>query len=260
MYFSKLDVEQILGQSCLNRIDLFDQLDSTNSFAIENTAIQSSELPWAVIAKQQTSGRGRGNNVWHASEGALTFTFVLDQSCIAIPNRRWHQVSLITAVAVANAVEQLLGGINVHLKWPNDIYCEGRKLCGILVEQVERQDNRLHIGIGINVNNSFQDAPAEIQEKAISLVELLGNESYLPELFLQIVLQLQDLLELCSESFLPLIQHWVPRCLLRDRTIEVQIGEKIHQGFCQSINEEGALLLATDQGVESIFAGVVTKF
>ncbi|PHS11502.1 MAG: biotin--[acetyl-CoA-carboxylase] ligase [Blastopirellula sp.] len=260
MFFSKPDVEQIISQTCLNRIDLFEQLDSTNSFAIENTTVQSSELPWAVIAKQQTSGRGRGNNVWHASEGALTFTLVFDQSSIVIPSRRWHQVSLITAVAVANAIEQVLGGINVHLKWPNDIYCEGRKLCGILVEQVERQDNRLHIGIGINVNNSFQDAPAEIQEKAISLIELLGDESYLPELFLQIVLQLQELLELCADSFQPLVQHWVPRCLLRDRSIEVQLGEKLLHGYCQSINEEGALQLATDQKVESLFAGVVTKF
>lgn len=236
------------------------ELPSTSLYTKERVAEIATTLPYVIVAQRQIAGRGRGDNAWHATDGALTFTVVFDQASLPVPLLRWPQVSLMTAVAVAEALESLVPDESIFVKWPNDIYCRGRKLCGILLERTEAPRPMLHLGIGVNVNNSLEHAPQEVQDRAISLVELSHHEFFLPDVLLAILQRMQANFEVCAPGLVPLADAWRSRCLLRGRKVEIQSGDQAIAGICGGIDDSGALLVDSPTGVRRILAGVVTRF
>ncbi|MCC9608752.1 biotin--[acetyl-CoA-carboxylase] ligase [Blastopirellula sp. JC732] len=242
------------------RVEALDELPSTSRFTKENAEAISASIPYVVVAERQTAGRGRGENQWHATDGALTFTAVFDQATLPIPLERWPQASLMTAVAVAEALESLVPDESIYVKWPNDIYSRGRKLCGILLERTESPRPLLHLGIGVNVNNSLEGAPSEVRDRAISLTEISGSEFFLPDVLLAILQRMQANFELCASDLTPLADAWRRRCLLSGRKVEIQSGEQAIAGICGGIDNSGALLVDSPGGVRRILAGVVTRF
>jgi BirA family biotin operon repressor/biotin-[acetyl-CoA-carboxylase] ligase len=107
------------------------ELRSTNDRALR-LAETATRLPRLIAALRQTAGRGRGANRWWAGDGALTFSLLLDAP--PVPLERWPQMSLAVGGAVCMAVAGLVPNADVRLKWPNDVFVNGRKACGILVE------------------------------------------------------------------------------------------------------------------------------
>ncbi|PQO46743.1 biotin--[acetyl-CoA-carboxylase] ligase [Blastopirellula marina] len=236
------------------------ELPSTSLYTKENVDAIAQSVPYVIAAQRQTAGKGRGANVWHATDGALTFTAVFDQATLPVPLERWPQASLMTAVAVAEALESVVPDESIYVKWPNDIYCRGRKLCGILLERTESPRPLLHLGIGVNVNNSLEGAPDEVRDRAISLVELSGSEFFLPDVLLAILQRMQANFALCAEGLTPLADAWRRRCLLTGRKVEIQSGEQLIAGICGGIDNSGALLVDSPTGVRRILAGVVSRF
>ncbi|TWT29298.1 biotin--[acetyl-CoA-carboxylase] ligase [Blastopirellula retiformator] len=258
--FPEAALDEIARTVGAARVEAFAELPSTSRYTKENADAISDIIPYVVAAQRQTAGRGRGENAWHATDGALTFTAVFDQDHLPIPLLRWPQASLMTAVAVAEALESLLPDEAIYVKWPNDIYSRGRKLCGILLERTESPRPLLHLGIGVNVNNSLEGAPAEVRERAISLVEIGGSEFFLPDLLLAILQRMQANFKLCAPDLTPLADPWRSRCLLFGRKVEIQAGEQTIVGICGGIDNSGALLVDAPGGVQRIVAGVVTRF
>ena len=138
-----------------------DTVDSTNDYA---GRILSSIGHFTVIrARNQTSGRGQRGNIWKSNAGEnLLFSVVLkyggDDSDLCIPASSQMAISCMTAMSVVNVLESL--NIRAKIKWPNDVYIDDRKVCGILIENSINGSFLASsiIGVGINVNQiDFDD-------------------------------------------------------------------------------------------------------
>ncbi|MBQ7668569.1 MAG: biotin--[Clostridia bacterium] len=128
------------------KIIKFDEIDSTQKYIKDN--IIDIEDDTVVCAKVQTAGRGRTGNIWQSKEGGLWFSCVFDVS--NVDSKRLELFTMFVGVSVFNVLKELYD-IDVKLKWPNDLYINGKKLCGIIAEII---DNKVIIGIGINTNIS----------------------------------------------------------------------------------------------------------
>ncbi|MGY3778168.1 biotin--[acetyl-CoA-carboxylase] ligase [Isobaculum melis] len=157
-----------LGQ----KMQVFPTIPSTNVFAKEE-AQQKPENGKVYLAEEQTLGRGRLGRVWSSPKGK---TIAL--SMVLTPEIPPMEASKLTQIVAAAFVEATKNIADVQIKWPNDIVINGKKLCGILTE-ISAELTQIHyvvIGIGINTNLSFEEMPPDIQEKATSLLQVLGKE------------------------------------------------------------------------------------
>jgi BirA family transcriptional regulator, biotin operon repressor / biotin---[acetyl-CoA-carboxylase] ligase len=187
-----------------------------------------------VSADEQTSGRGRQGRTWIAPRGsAVLMSLVLRQFGETLP--------LAAAVAVSEALP-----LPALVKWPNDIWIEGRKVAGILVEGRPLEGWAV-LGVGVNV--SILEFPAELRDVATSL-RLAGSNSSNEEVL---------------ERVLAGLDHWLERpanqVLAAWRTIDALRGSQVRwaggSGRATGINEAGALLVDTDAGRVTLDAGEV---
>lgn len=129
-----------------------DSIDSTNTEALRRLPT----LPGGTVlaAREQTAGRGQRGNTWYTQPGMnLTFSIVLKDIPLLAPDA--IRLNYLTSVAVASYLESK--GVKAQIKWPNDIYVAGRKICGMLLENTLGPGGQLMasvIGIGININQS----------------------------------------------------------------------------------------------------------
>jgi BirA family biotin operon repressor/biotin-[acetyl-CoA-carboxylase] ligase len=158
-------------------------VDSTNKYA--NALLVSKVADeTAIVTDFQTAGRGQFQNVWWSPSGDnLLFSLIWLKSKCSIE----QQFNLSVAVSIA-LKRWLRGnfGIDAQVKWPNDIYVDGKKLAGILIENTiqGKQIKASVIGVGLNVNTSV--FPAELS-KAVSLQQILGRELNREECFLTLL-------------------------------------------------------------------------
>src|SRR5579862_3978982 len=170
MVFASADLERIVATGLIGGYEFHSEIGSTSDRAAELVKQPRLACPFLVLAERQTAGRGRGSNWWWSAPGGLTFSLALDARQCGLPVERLPLVALAAGLAVCDAIEPLLPGVAVRLKWPNDVYVAGRKACGILVEAPGVSPARLIVGIGINVNNTFAAAPRELQQVGTALI------------------------------------------------------------------------------------------
>ncbi len=141
-------------------------IDSTNQRARE-LAGAGAPGGTVVTALEQTAGRGRQGRVWTAPEGkALLYSAVLrplDERHLLLP--------LSAPLAVCGTAEELRPGIACQVKWPNDVWLEGRKLAGILIE-AKPQEQWAVVGIGLNLTIKPEEFPPDLRQPATSLFEV----------------------------------------------------------------------------------------
>ena len=148
-------------------IDYHAEIDSTNLRA-RKLAAQGAPEGTVVIAERQTNGRGRLGRNWSSQSGlGLWFSLILRPQ-VSVSDL--GIVTILTAVSLSRAIREATG-IQVQVKWPNDLLYQGSKLAGILAELNGELDrvNYLILGIGLNVNHETADFPEELREKATSL-------------------------------------------------------------------------------------------
>ncbi len=253
------DLTSLPATDWIQTVDFFDELGSTNDHAIL-TAGDSRPHPRLVICNRQMSGRGRGANQWWASEGALTFSVVIEPLVLGISADRWPTLSVAVGGAICEALAPCIPSSDVRLKWPNDVFADGRKLGGILVEVPQITPARLVIGIGINVGNSAREAPPEVQARMTSLADLTAHPPSRGEVLKLVLAQLEaDLGHLVSDP-LSLARKWRQRCLLAGRTVTLNDGIRTLSGACQGIDDDGALRVYTEFGPQRCFGGSVEAF
>lgn len=254
-----IDIERILAAGNIKHVAHYGELPSTNDLAIELATRGETACPFLVIAERQTSGRGRGENKWWAGLGAITASLVIDTHAEDIPPAVWPKLSLTVGLAVCQTLEELVPRLTVRLKWPNDVYLQGRKVCGILVETTSSQANAIVIGVGVNVNNSLEDAPAELQATATSLADEAHRDFDRTAVLLQMLARLAELTPTIRRDDSSLSEAFRQRCLLEGRTLTVQVGNRSVSGVCHGIDHEGALLVRSESGLERCFGGVVSQ-
>jgi BirA family biotin operon repressor/biotin-[acetyl-CoA-carboxylase] ligase len=140
--------------------------DSTNRVAME-MAESGARHGTVVVADAQTAGRGRMGRRWESPAGKNLYVSLLLRP--PVPAVDATRLALVAGVALADAVEAV--GVPAALKWPNDLYCGGRKAAGILAEMASDTDGVRHvvIGVGLNVNAEESDFPADLRGAATSL-------------------------------------------------------------------------------------------
>ena len=259
------DLSAIQRDSFIRKAEYVPVVDSTNNRALELAAEEKIELPYLILAGQQTAGRGRGANRWWTGPGALAWSVVLDSESLGLTPENWPRVSLTAALAVCETIKQLAPDAACGIKWPNDVLVGGRKICGVLpelprpVSHARPLPKRLVLGVGINVNNSLQTAPPEVASLATSLVDLTGRTHDLTDVLLRVLARLERHLIALAEGDPNLSAAWAERCLLRGRMVEIMQGDRRIRGTCGGIADDGGLWLDTGEGPRRVYSGVVAK-
>ncbi len=237
------------------KVYAFWSVGSTNAFAYSRAAQGEAEGA-LVIAEQQSKGRGRKSRTWDSSfNKGLWFSLILRPE---LPAASAGLVPYLAGVSVAEAVEDFVG-LNPDVKWPNDLLLNGRKFCGILSE-VEFENNKIKfivLGIGINVNHKQDEFPVEFREQATSLRIESDSQHDRADFLAEVLLRLENnYSDLKQNGFKAIIDRWKKRCpLLGKKVILVQDDEK-YQGIFEDLNDEGCLMLRTQDGkLQKIVAG-----
>jgi len=218
------------------------------------TACPAERLPLLVIADRQTAGRGRGRNSWWTGEGSLAFSLVCDPAAWGLARPTMPACSLAVGVALVDTLAPELPAKPIGLHWPNDVYADGRKLAGILLDVLV--DGRWVLGVGINTNNRFDGAPPEVRERAASIYELSGKATDHASLLIRFLSNLES--SMCRlPAGPPLTARFQELCLQIGRTLTIEIGNQRVTGRCEGIAEDGALLLATPSGLQRHYCGVL---
>ena len=231
----------------------FDTIDSTNRFA-KHLAAQGRPEGTLVYAEQQTAGRGRWSRTWDSPRAqGLWFSLVLR------PKKRCRSLTclmLLGATSVARALEQA-AGLKVLVKWPNDIYVQGKKLAGILTEVSQNQHDVLYavMGIGVNVTQNEADFPADIREKAISLNMVTHTSHDRLALLIDLLVQLEnDYRKAETNGFDFVLNRWVSRSFILGKEVLIRLNSHSMKGVVRAFHSNGDIVLATDDGREHRFS------
>ncbi len=210
----------------------FARTDSTNTRARE-LAEAGAPHGTVVTAAEQTAGRGRQGRSWTAPAGkALLY------SAIVRPlDRRRSLLPLAAPLAVCEAAEALAPGTPCRVKWPNDVWVEGRKLAGILIE-ARPQENWAVIGVGLNLNIAPSEFPPELQETATSLPGPPQSARSAAEALSR---RLEEWIEADPRSIL---FAWRERDALRGREVSWEGGS----GVADGVDDRGYLVVRTPGG------------
>jgi len=254
---ARFDLGRLEAETFAAEIAYRPEVPSTNDWALELAHEGGHRLPFLVLASQQTQGRGRGTNRWWSAPGALTFSLLLDSTAVLPDIHALPQVSVVTALAVCEALGSLAPGQPVGLKWPNDVLLGRCKLCGILVESPARPPDRLVIGIGINVNNSFAEAPDDVRQRAASLADATGRPWALTDVLLRVLRAAEQQFASLQAGRVRLSEACRPWCVLSGRAVTVVAGRGRIEGVCTGIGDDGALVVRVGESERRVFSGVV---
>jgi BirA family biotin operon repressor/biotin-[acetyl-CoA-carboxylase] ligase len=234
----------------------FDSLPSTNTEAARQ-ALRGAPEGLCIIAREQTAGRGRQGRAWISPPGAGLYCSLVLHPRIAV--RHWPVITLMTAVAVHDALLETYK-LATDIKWPNDIYMRGRKLCGILAETVEAETKRAVI-VGIGINLSDRAFPQDLRDVAISIEAATGSEadieSLLHSLLGQVACFYQELN--APEGVKNILCEWAARSsYARGRRVRVTLINETLEGRTCGLEPDGALRVETDDGrIKIVRAGDV---
>ncbi|MFT3787086.1 MAG: biotin--[acetyl-CoA-carboxylase] ligase [Tepidisphaeraceae bacterium] len=218
------------------RLHWYPTVGSTNTKAAQLRRGGKLFAPACVLTGRQTSGRGRGTNLWHAPRGVMTVTFAIPTSESVLP----HHVPLIAGLAVRNACAEL-GAPGVGLKWPNDLWHDDLKLAGLLCERIDHVDL---VGVGLNVNVDPRKLPAGLRGKATTLAALTAQPLGLTHVLLTVARHLSQLLLKHEQAPSTLLQTYSKHLVLTGRRIRIVDGTDVIEGQCEGIDRVGRLLVA----------------
>ncbi len=239
---------------------LLDVTDSTNRVAME-MAEDGAPHGTVVVADAQTAGRGRMGRLWVSPAGKNLYVSLLLRP--SVPTVDAPRLALVAGVALADAVEEM--GIAASLKWPNDLYCGGRKAAGILAEMASDPDGVRHvvIGVGLNVNMVESDFPPDLRGTATSLRIHAGRAFRRDD----VLARLLDAFgaryaEFIGGGFASLHDGWARRDFLRGRRILLRRQGEEGWGTADGLDTVGALRFLPDGGpsIESVHSGEILDF
>jgi BirA family biotin operon repressor/biotin-[acetyl-CoA-carboxylase] ligase len=235
----------------------FPRIDSTNSFA-KKLAAEGAADGTVVLAEEQTAGRGRMDRTWLAP----VFSSILCSIIFfpKLPPAALFRLTMIASVAIVNAIRRICG-VTAHIKWPNDIYLGGKKVCGILTEFSADPQQVLYavVGIGLNVNNEFSEHP-ELQSTATSLRLERGKTVSRFALLVALLEELDDQYHILNTGGVEAIRRsWEQHALIRGKRVTIFSGDRTIRGIAQSINDNGHLIVIDTNGAcQEIICGDVS--
>jgi len=222
-------------------------------------ALQGAPEGTIVVAGEQTAGRGRGGRSWVTPPDAALLMSVLLRPKLA--PEELSPFPLIAGLAVAEGIEALVGAslpARIDLKWPNDLFCTGRKLCGVLMQARSSRGGVefVNLGIGVNINTPRESLP----DTATSLAALTDTTWSLEAVERAVL----DRLAYRYDDFRTAgpaagLAAWFERALYRNENVRIENVGTVVSGCFIGVTATGALQLRTEAGIEEIVAGDLTR-
>ncbi len=254
--YSKQELSQGLTTQVVgNKFFVFETIDSTNACA-RTLGDAGTPEGAVVVADFQTNGRGRQGRMWISEPGSNLLFSVLLRPAVNIEMA--GLLTLYASAAVARAIEQCIGE-PVECKWPNDLLLNGKKFCGILLENSFQQSGLGYaiVGVGINVNQ--RELPPEIADRATSLARETDMAYDRKDVLHAVLIEMDALYGSAGKGdFSFVVSEWTKRCLMLGKNVKVQQQENIIEGTALRLNHDGGLVISSNGGVKTIYAGDVT--
>lgn len=226
------------------------EVDSTNRLASE-LASQGAPHGTLVAAQEQTSGRGRRGRVWFSHPGGAWFSLILKRQFAL---SRAFELTLLASVALRRVISELTN-LDVRIKWPNDLFVNNRKVCGILAEirSDGEQVQQAVVGIGINCNIPMDAFPEEVLQVATSLLAESGqvvNRTQLVARFLAVYGEMLEFLFRGEPAFERVHEEWCAHSHTLGREVRVQTNREVVEGRAIELDKDGTLVVQTQTGAK----------
>lgn len=229
----------------------FDVIDSTNRYCKDN--YQLLENLTFVSAKQQLAGKGRNDRIWESeTDRNLLLSLLLKEEKYF---ERFGEISVLAAYSIVQVLNQY-GIKKVSIKWPNDVYADDRKICGILLEGVSNVGMQaLIIGIGLNVNQL--NFSSEYIRQPVSMRMLLNEETDIQILKKRVCRQLTDNLEkmIAGYDFYP---QFCKYSYLDGREVSAMIDGQYRRVKVIGINRDCSLKVICDNRESDLNTGEIS--
>lgn len=228
-------------------IHYIESVDSTQKIA-HQLANENVSEGTVVIAEEQVSGKGRMDRKWHSPKYTGIWMSLILRPNIPLPKA--PQLTLLTAVSVAQAIEELTD-LHPEIKWPNDILLHGKKITGILTELQAEADriNSVIVGIGINVNQQLEDFPSELHSIATSLSIEKGEKVSRAALIRAIFKQFEKFYLLyLDEGFSPIKLLWESYAVSIGKVLRARTLTTVIEGKALGITDDGVLQIQDVNG------------
>jgi BirA family biotin operon repressor/biotin-[acetyl-CoA-carboxylase] ligase len=227
---------------------------STNSYAHNWLSEHEVDEGWAVYTFRQTNGRGQGDNTWESEpDKNLTFSVVYKPDYLLPKDQFW--LNMATSLGILSFLKSMC--ISAKVKWPNDVYVNGKKMAGMLIENQLRGNSFRHsiIGIGLNVNQK------EFKTANATSMMLATNQEYNLKECLKVLLQHIDyqINRLKNVELKAISEEYTHNMFQYNTPALYKTGELIFTGTITGVDETGRLTIQTSQG-EKIFNLKEIKF
>lgn len=223
---------------------------------IKSGALAELAVGSVILAEAQTAGRGRRGRTWASPLGAslyLSMHWRFEQGIHATMG-----LSLAIGIAIAEALTEL--GVNdIGLKWPNDIYYQGRKLAGILIELEGQATDSCDVVIGIGLNVSLPDHAKELIDQPYSDMSQTGidlNRNILAATILRHLWQLLEQFE--RTGFSDFVQRWQNFDCFTGDAVKLLIGQRTISGIAAGVDASGGITLIIDGSPQTFYGGEIS--
>lgn len=234
-----------------------DSVDSTNVFAMKNAenGVLNENVNNVIISNEQTAGKGRLGRSFESDKGTGIFA-----SIVVRPDKKTYDVAnitLVAALAVQRAMEKL--GVEAKIKWPNDIICQGKKLCGILTEMKNDGDKVkfVVVGIGINVGNEkFSD---DLKDKATSMYLLQGKRYDRADVLLEVLKEFNNLYDQYTknDNLAFMKNEYNEKLINKGCEVVVEFKNENKKAILIGVDETGILKVIIDGEKKNIVSGEI---
>ncbi len=236
----------------------YKSLPSTNAMCVES-AHKGAKEGTVIIADEQTKGRGRLGRTWVSPHGKNLYMSILLTP--QMPPREAAVLTLMSGVACCIALRKLLL-IPIHLKWPNDLLVNEKKIGGILCEMSADMDKISFsvIGIGININMDIEDLPEEVRQIATSVKMEIGRKFSRTDIAIEVLKEFDRWYSiLLNGGKKDIISEWRDCSSTIGRKVKATIGNQVFKGVAEAIDQEGLLILRLPDGLfMKVDAGDIT--
>lgn len=247
--------QEVLNNALTTPVELIPIIDSTNQYLLDR--VDNLESGSVCLAEYQAKGRGRRGREWVSPFGSnlyLSMFWRLDAGMAAAMG-----LSLVVGVAIVEALEEI-GLKGVKLKWPNDLYYQDRKLAGILVEMSGQAGAAANLVIGMGMNLMMSESTEGITQPWASLSEVAESQEIdRNQLAISMIKTLHNALaDYEMQGMSGFVERWNRLDNFLGRPIKLIMGPREVTGIAKGINEQGAVLLETEQGIESYIGGEIS--
>lgn len=207
-----------------------------------------------VLTEEQTKGKGRMDRAWHSPPHSGIWMSLILRPTITLAQA--PQLTLMAAVALTRALRRETG-LDIRIKWPNDLLINGRKFCGILTETRGEQDQVQYVvlGMGINVNTLEDFLPDELRKVATSLAIEGGRTYHRVTLIASILQSLEEFYDAyLKQGFEPVRILWEEYAETIGREVRTETSQGTIAGMAVGLDPSGALLIRHQDHLQPVYS------